>query len=100
MTDVLFAALAGQAGPSSDLYTVDSSTAVMTSVGDIGDPLSGMAMDPTDGTVYGTTASNNPTNSGTLVTVDTNTGAETIIGQFISTEDSSQVEFHELAFRL
>ncbi len=95
MTQVLYAALAGPS-TTSDLYTVDPVTAAMTSVGSIGDGISGMAEDPTDGTVYGTTNENTAANNEVLVTIDPLSGAETIIGPFL--EGAFSVGFHEIAF--
>ncbi len=93
MTDVLYAALAGP-NTTSDLYTVDSTDASMVSLGPIGYAVSGMAVDPTDGTLYGATSEKDGTSFRTLITIDTTTGAGTIVGSFSNGGSGA----HDIAF--
>lgn len=79
MPPVLYAAKGGSS-TTSDLYTVDPATAVGTSVGAIGRAMTGLAFDPTDGTLFGSTSSNSTANPDTLVTINPATGAATVIG--------------------
>ena len=64
-----------------DLDTLDPATAAATSVGPVGCSITGLAFDPTDGTLYGISAGTSA--SGTarrLFTLDPATGARTDIG--------------------
>jgi hypothetical protein len=81
---VLYAAKGGSS-TTSDLYTVDPATAVGTSVGAIGHAMTGLAFDPTDGTLFGTTSPSSTANPNTLVTINTTTGAATVIGALSKT---------------
>lgn len=83
MAQVLYAAKGGSS-TTSDLYTVDPVTAVGSSVGDIGHAMTGLAFDPTDGTLFGATSSNSTANPDTLITIDTTTAAATVIGALSS----------------
>jgi Ca2+-binding RTX toxin-like protein len=59
------------------LYTVDPATAAATPVGPIGYPVNGMALDPTDGTLWASVAdlgTSNPSARG-LIKIDKATGA-------------------------
>lgn len=66
----------------SDLYTLDSDTAVATSIGPTGHAFTGLAFDPTDGTLYGITSpqDGNPATRKALFTIDPATGASTLVG--------------------
>lgn len=76
----LYAARGGNV--SSDLYILDPSDASETVVGNTGHALTGLAFDPTDGTLYGSTSNNSPSNARSLVTVDPLTGTTTLVGGF------------------
>lgn len=74
----LYGAKGGSAN--SDLYTIDPVTAAQTSVGPIGFAVTGLAFDPTTGTLYGLTSQLSPSGSGnSLITVNPLTGAGTLI---------------------
>lgn len=81
--DVFYTARGGSVGPVTDLYTVDPETAAVTSIGSIGGgrTLTGLAIDPTDGTLYGITP-NSGGDFASLLTIDISTGASTLIGGF------------------
>lgn len=73
-TDSLF-------GVASDLYTIDSATGVRTLVGSLGiaSEVGGAAFDA-NGTLYGLQLNGDPgSGGGQLVTIDTNTGAATVV---------------------
>lgn len=72
--EVLYAAEA-QDSSSSDLSTLNPSTgAVVTTIGPIGFGVTGLAVDPATGTLYGSTTSNE------LITINKTTGAGTVVG--------------------
>jgi hypothetical protein len=79
MPSTLYAAKA-QGATTSDLYTVDPTTAVMTSVGPIGYAVTGLAVDPTSGILYGVTSGNSAASPRSIITVDKLTGAGTLVG--------------------
>jgi hypothetical protein len=70
----------GGAQPTSDLYTVDSSTGGTTSIGAIGFAMTGLAFRPSDGVLFGVTSNQSASNPRSLVTVDPVTGAGTLVG--------------------
>ena len=76
----LYAARGGNAN--SDLYILDPDDASETSVGSTGRAFTGLAFDPTDGTLYGSTSNNSPLNPSSLVTVNPTNGATTLVGGF------------------
>lgn len=66
-----------------NLYTVDVTTAVPTLVGSldglpVDDNMTGLAFDPIDGTLYGSTGGS--TKPDTIYTIDKSTGAVTLVG--------------------
>jgi len=71
----------GAGGNLANLYVLDPATgAVMSTIGPIGFAVTGMAVHPTTGTLYGVTGAQDPTNPGFLITIDKTTGAGTIVG--------------------
>ena len=86
MTQALFAALTA-AQPTSNLYLVDPTTAAMTSLGPIGFAVSGMAQDPTSGILYGSVSERSGAGNHGLITIDTGTGAGTLVGSFLGAHD-------------
>lgn len=78
--DVLYGA-DGAAGNPSNLYILDPATGAITStVGPIGFAVTGLAIDPLTGILYGSTGQASPTSPGFLITINTTTGAGTIVG--------------------
>lgn len=72
----------GSGGLSSNLYIIDGATgAVVESIGPIGFSVTGLALDPISGTLYGATGGAGA-NPGTLLTIDPSTGAGTVVGNF------------------
>lgn len=86
MSGTLYAAL-GSTRTTSNLYTVNPATGVMTSIGPIGFALTGLAVDPTTGILYGLTTPNSTAHPRSLITVDPVTGAGTFIGATVSGRD-------------
>lgn len=72
----------GGAISTSDLYGVDSGTAVATSIGASGFALTGIAYDPVGTVLYGATSTNSTAHPNSLVTLNTSTGAGTFVGAF------------------
>jgi hypothetical protein len=58
----------GGAQPTSDLYTVDSSTGGTTSIGAIGFAMTGLAFRPSDGVLFGVTSNQSASNPRSLIT--------------------------------
>jgi hypothetical protein len=82
IADTLYGADGAQ-GHSSNLYILDPSTgAVSSTVGPIGFAVTGMAMHPMTGVLYGSTSNNSPVAPGSLIRIDKATGAGTLIGSF------------------
>lgn len=72
-------------GSASDLYTMNSTTGVGTSVGPTGYSITGLAFHPATSALYGVTGGSDPTNPKSLLLIDKTTGAATLIGALGST---------------
>jgi hypothetical protein len=72
----------GDANSPSTLYVLDpASGAALQSIGPVGFSVTGLAVDPTDGTLYGSTGrATGVTNPGFLIRIDRTTGAGTLVG--------------------
>lgn len=93
MTVTLFAAR-GSTTTDSDLYTLDPTTGAETSIGTTGGyAFTGLAFDPTDGTLYGVTSTNSATVPHALVTLDPLTAAVTEIGTLTGSEAIADIFF-------
>src|SRR4051794_15161398 len=80
-TPVLYGATGGNTA--SNLYTIDPGTGASTAVGAagaIGFAVTGLAQDPTDGTLYGMTSSRSPGCVACLIKIDRSTGVGTLVG--------------------
>src|SRR5688572_9969630 len=75
---VLFGATGGEVN--SNLYTVDTATGATSSLGPIGFAVTGLAVDPTTGKLYGSTSMQSPSNPGSIITINKSTGAGTLVG--------------------
>jgi Ca2+-binding RTX toxin-like protein len=65
----------------SNLYLLDPpSAAVLQTVGPIGFSVTGLAVDPSTRTLYGTTTARDATNPCSLITINKTTGAGTLVG--------------------
>jgi hypothetical protein len=79
---VLYAA-DGAAGNLSHLVILNPNTgAVVSTVGSIGFAVTGLAVHPGTGVLYGATSFGDPTASGALITINKSTGAGTLVGSF------------------
>ncbi|MGH8875397.1 MAG: hypothetical protein ACRDVM_09140, partial [Acidimicrobiia bacterium] len=79
--DELFAADGAGGNPNTTLYKVNPATGARSeTIGEIGFSVTGLAFDPTTGTLYGSTTSNDATEPGSLVRINTDTGAGTLVG--------------------
>ncbi|MCI0457349.1 MAG: DUF4394 domain-containing protein [Gemmataceae bacterium] len=71
----------GSGGNPSNLYIINPATgAVQQTVGPIGFGVTGLAFDPTTGTLYGSTGAASRTQG--LITINLTTGAGTLVGEF------------------
>lgn len=66
----------------SDLYLIDSVTGAADPIGPIGYAVTGLAIDPTTGVLYGSTSNNSANSPGSLITIDSSTGAGTFVGSY------------------
>ena len=92
--EVLYAAGAqGDGGSPSILYRLDPATgAALETIGPIGFNVTGLAIDPADGTMYGSTGratSGGTTNPGFLITVNRETGSGTLVGDLQPNADTA-----------
>jgi hypothetical protein len=79
---ILFGADGGS-GKSSNLYTLSPTTgAIASTIGPIGFGVTGLAVHPTTGVLYGSTANLSPSARGNLITIDRTTGQGTVVGPF------------------
>ena len=80
--DLLYGADGAGGNAATNLYIVNSSNGqVLKTVGPIGFAVTGLAIDPTTGTLYGSTAQRNTApNPGSLITINRTTGAGTLVG--------------------
>lgn len=81
-SQILFGA-DGAGGNPSNLYILSPTTgAIVSNVGPIGFAVTGLAVHPTTGVLYGSTGNQSPTAPGTLITIDRATGQGTVVGAF------------------
>jgi hypothetical protein len=88
----LYGAVGGN-GNVGDLVILDPATgAVTTSVGPVGFSVTGLAVDPADGVLYGSTGfETNP--EGSLITINKDTGAGTLIGTLAGGDPAADLTF-------
>jgi len=79
--ETLYGADGAQGNPSS-LYILASNGAVICMIGPIGFAVTGLAVHPTTGVLFGSTGNMSPTNPGSLITINKGTGAGTLVGSF------------------
>ena len=73
----------GAQGTPANLYLLDPETgAVICTVGPIGFAVTGLAVHPITGVLYGSTGNASPTSPRSLITIDKATGAGTVVGSF------------------
>ncbi len=89
----LFAADGAGGNPNTTLYKVNPATGAKTEViGTIGFQVTGLAFDPTTGILYGSTTSQDDTAPGSLIRINTETGAGTFLGQIIAGDDTGTAD--------
>jgi Ca2+-binding RTX toxin-like protein len=59
---------------------VDTATGATTSIGPIGFAVTGLAVDPSSGTLYGSTSMQSPNSPNSIITIDKTTGAGSLVG--------------------
>ena len=80
--DTLYGADGAQGTPS-HLYVLDpASGAVTATAGEIGFAVTGLAVHPITGVMYGSTGNAGPTNPKSLIVIDKTTGKGTLVGPF------------------
>jgi hypothetical protein len=78
----------GALGNSSNLYVLDPSTgAVLQTIGPIGFSVSGLAVDPATGTLYGSTGGESDVR-GALITINKATGAGSFVGEILGNDSA------------
>ena len=81
---VLYGADGAGGNAATNLYTLDPATGgIVTTVGPIGFAVTGLAVHPTTGILYGTTGNRSPASPGFLITINTTTGAGTPVGDLV-----------------
>jgi hypothetical protein len=87
-TEVFYAALATNS-TTSDLLLIDADTGALTNtIGPIGFAVTGLAVHPQTGVLYGSTSNRSAANPGSLISIDPSTGVGTLIGKFVGTEET------------
>ncbi|MGH2656838.1 MAG: hypothetical protein ACRDIZ_09130 [Actinomycetota bacterium] len=92
---VLFGADGAGGNPNTTLFTMNPANGTKTAaIGPIGFAVTGLAVDPTDGQLYGSTASQDPTGGapGSLIKIDKETGEGTLLSQIISDCDQGTAD--------
>lgn len=83
----------GGPGTPSELLILDpASGTVLESVGNVGYTMTGLAIDPQTGILYGATGRADPANPGNLISIDWVTGAGTIIGDINLANDNTAAD--------
>ena len=81
--EVLYGADGGGGNPS-NLYILNPATgAIVSTVGPIGFAVTGLAIHPSTGVLYGSTGRNSATFPHSLITINKTTGAGTLVGSFV-----------------
>jgi len=75
----LYAATAGGSG-NGTLYRLNAQGGTPAAVGVIGYAVTGLAVDPTTGVLYGSTTANSTASPNSIIRIDKNTGAGTLVG--------------------
>ncbi len=84
----------GAGGNLSNLYTLDPATGAVTSnIGPVGFGVTGLAVHPTTGTLYGVTGGDDPFNPGVLITINKTTGAGTLVGDLFGGSAVNDITF-------
>jgi hypothetical protein len=85
----LYGADGAGGNPATNLYLVNPANgAVLQTLGPVGFGVTGLAVDPATGTLYGVTGGNDANNPGFLITVNKTTGAGTVVGDLFADSTS------------
>jgi hypothetical protein len=99
MAYTLYAATGENSDSSSDLYTIDPATLTATSVGPIGFALTGLAVDPNSGILYGLTSDTSAAQPHSIITIDPITGAGTFVANIQPiTGDNATASVDDICF--
>jgi hypothetical protein len=80
--EILYAADGG-GGHLANLYVMDPTTgAIVLTVGPIGFAVTGLAIDPVTGVLYGSTGQHSPNAPNSLIRIDRTTGQGTLVGSY------------------
>lgn len=91
---VLYGALCNEQDPQpSDLYTIDKTTGVATSIGPTGYAITALAVDPTDLSLYGVTTGFGP-DANKLLLIDADTGRTVVVGMLSETDGMVDMAFN------
>jgi DNA-binding beta-propeller fold protein YncE len=87
---VLYGADGAVGNPATNLYILDPATGgIVTTVGPIGFAVTGLAVHPTTGFLYGTTSNRSPTSPGFLIAINQTTGAGVAIGDLVAGDETA-----------
>jgi hypothetical protein len=90
--EVLYAADGGGGNPSK-LYTLNPATgAVSTTIGDIGFAVTGLAIHPVTGVMYGSTGRKSVASPNSLITINKVTGAGTVVGPYATGNNETMAD--------
>jgi Ca2+-binding RTX toxin-like protein len=95
VANTLYGADGAAGNPNTTLYTINPANGTKTAtIGPIGFSVTGLAVDPTTGQLYGSTASQDPTGGapGSLIKIDKETGEGTLLSQIISDCDTGTAD--------
>jgi hypothetical protein len=85
----------GGNGTDKSLVVLDPATgAVTNTIGPMGFTVTGLAVDPADGVIYGSTGAEEIP-AGSLITIDRDTGAGTLIGELANGDPAADITFRE-----
>jgi WD40 repeat protein len=76
----LYGANGGGGNPATILFTINPATGTPTPIGPIGFAVTGLAFHPTTGILYGSTGGTAPISPNSIITINTLTGAGTLVG--------------------
>lgn len=77
---VLYGSTGGGGNPAAQLGTINQATGAFTPIGAIGFAVTGLAVHPTTGVLYGSTGGSSPVSPNSIITINTTTGAGTLVG--------------------
>ena len=82
----------------SNLYLIDTATGATTTLGPVGFAVTGLAVDPNTGILYGSTSTQSPNSPCSIITIDKTTGAGTLLGPVGLSSEAIDEEIADLTF--